>query len=477
MLNAFIHSNMKLSVHTPTHRKEENRLLSYRHRLRCCHVLFMCSVSVTLLKVKTFITSLIKNNNRDNDYDDNQRRVLTRDNHNSFMFMNENLAIPGYFQIYNVCNFPNEIIKFIIYLIFVRTKCLKKTVKCFQCHSFLTFCTNLYNDTCTKATTKKLSQKNAIRTTHSLYLPSIIFVLFSCLVATGLCNSPPRFLLDNSNNDGSNIGGSGIVLRLREGGQQAGQPAIGTKIFHLKGIDNDGDALTFGVVSNPDGIVKVQNDPAGTNEANILLARELDAEEKTQYEVVLSLTDDRLGLGKFITRSMLILVEDTNDNPPIFKQYPSTVSVKENSIPGTVVAILEATDEDSGIFGQIKYRLATDEKDNEVFEIGTLQSVPKGAVVRLKQTLDYEIQSVYQLTVIAMDRGGFGGINGEGVNTAVASVLVKVEDVEDRKPEFIRVPSVTRVSEGVPRHTQVNIPSSLNFKSGNPQKYFQKMHV
>ena len=91
-----------------------------------------------------------------------------------------------------------------------------------------------------------------------------------------------------------------------------------------------------------------------------------------------------------------------------------------------------------------------------MFEIGTLQSVPNGAVVRLKETLDYELQSVYQLKVIAMDRGGFGGINGQGVNTAMASVLVKVEDVEDRKPEFIRVPSVTRVLEGLPKHTQVN---------------------
>ena len=54
-----------------------------------------------------------------------------------------------------------------------------------------------------------------------------------------------------------------------------------------------------------------------------------------------------------------------------------------------------------------------------------------------------------------MDKGGFGGINAEGINTAVASVLVKVEDVEDRTPEFISVPSVTRVSEGVPKHTQV----------------------
>ena len=97
-----------------------------------------------------------------------------------------------------------------------------------------------------------------------------------------------------------------------------------------------------------------------------------------------------------------------------------------------------------------------------VFEIGNLESVTNGAVVRLKHSLDYETQSVYQLKVIAMDRGGFGGFNQDRVNTATAAVLVKVEDVEDKKPEFIRVPSVTRVLEGVPKHTQVGIYISLH---------------
>ena len=106
-------------------------------------------------------------------------------------------------------------------------------------------------------------------------------------------------MLDNTNNGGANVDGSGIVIRLKEGGQIAGQPTIGSKIFHLKGIDNDGDPLVFGIVSNPDGVIKVQNEPGGTNEASVILAKELDAEEKAQYNVVLSLTDGRLGLGNF----------------------------------------------------------------------------------------------------------------------------------------------------------------------------------
>ena len=428
MNDRIVQKDIKSTIYTPSHRKEENRLLCQK-MIHCWHSLSMCLLSVTLLRTKAYITSLINKNENQSDDHDNHRGALTR-NQTLHLFVDNKFEMLHIIRAIVIEIFNFYFIASILSLVF---RDWKQRIK---------------------ISNHQISSR-AIGRIRSTPYSSTVFLLLSCLVATGLCNSPPRFMVDTVNDGGVNVGGSGIVVRLKEGGRQAGQPTIGTKIFHLKGVDNDGDPLTFGVVSNPDGIIKVQNDPSGTNEANIILARELDAEERTQYEVVLSLTDGRLGSGNFITRSLLILVEDTNDNPPLFKPYPSTVSVKENSDPGTVVAILEATDEDAGIFGQISYRLATDEKDNAVFEIGTLQSVPNGAVVRLKQSLDYETQSVYQLKVIAMDRGGFGGFRGDGVNTATAAVLVKVEDVEDKKPEFIQVPSVTRVSEGVPKHTEV----------------------
>ena len=438
MNDRIFQKDINSTISTPSHRKEENRLLCQK-MMHCWHFLSICVLSVTLLRTKAYITSLINKNENQSDDHDNHRGALTR-NQTLHLFVNNKFEM-----LHNIRAIGIEIFNF--YFIASISSLIFRDWKPISSH-----------ETKAKQRSKTLNHQvssRAIGRIRSSPLSSTIFLLLSCFVATGFCNSPPRFMVDTVNDGGVNVGGSGIVVRLKEGGRQAGQPTIGTKIFHLKGVDNDGDPLTFGVVSNPDGIIKVQNDPSGTNEANIILARELDAEERTQYEVVLSLTDGRLGSGNFITRSLLILVEDTNDNPPLFKPYPSTVSVKENSDPGTVVAILEATDEDAGIFGQISYRLATDEKDNAVFEIGTLQSVPNGAVVRLKQSLDYETQSVYQLKVIAMDRGGFGGFRGDGVNTATAAVLVKVEDVEDKKPEFIQVPSVTRVSEGVPKHTEV----------------------
>lgn len=64
------------------------------------------------------------------------------------------------------------------------------------------------------------------------------------------------------------------------------------------------------------------------------------------------MTDGHLGEGNFITQSFLLLVEDVNDNEPIFKPYPSAITVKENASPG-ILTTVEATDLDEGAYGQV----------------------------------------------------------------------------------------------------------------------------
>lgn len=97
-------------------------------------------------------------------------------------------------------------------------------------------------------------------------------------------------------------------------------------------------------------ILRIEN--TGNNEANVYLNRELDRETKDEYSIVLTLTDNRLGDGNFVTQSMLLLVEDINDNEPIFKPYQSALEVPEDSPPG-ILTTLEATDLDEGAYGQV----------------------------------------------------------------------------------------------------------------------------
>ena len=64
-----------------------------------------------------------------------------------------------------------------------------------------------------------------------------------------------------------------------------------------------------------------------SNEANLILKKLLDAEDKGEHQLVLTLTDNRLGDGNFMTQSLLIIVEDINDNVPIFEVCASILDV------------------------------------------------------------------------------------------------------------------------------------------------------
>ena len=80
MCKTYLHTkNIKSEMHnTPSHRKEENRLLSHEcthHR----HDTFMCLLGVTLRRAKNAATLNHAKTNNHNDYHNHHRRVLTRD--------------------------------------------------------------------------------------------------------------------------------------------------------------------------------------------------------------------------------------------------------------------------------------------------------------------------------------------------------------------------------------------------------------
>ena len=41
------------------------------------------------------------------------------------------------------------------------------------------------------------------------------------------------------------------------------------------------------------------------------------------------------------------------------------------------------------------------------------------------------------------------------IYTVTTGLLIKVQDIEDKPPEFVSVPSVTRIAEDVPTFTEV----------------------
>jgi protocadherin-15 len=101
------------------------------------------------------------------------------------------------------------------------------------------------------------------------------------------------------------------------------------------------------------------------------LKTSLDFENRTTHELKIKLYSQkqRINLSKNLA-SLKILVQDFNDNPPVFKfknskkfkrndTYYGVVNYESNI--GTTVLKVEAYDDDSGTFGLIKYRLVDNE--------------------------------------------------------------------------------------------------------------------
>ncbi|CAG9827600.1 unnamed protein product [Diabrotica balteata] len=276
----------------------------------------------------------------------------------------------------------------------------------------------------------------------------LVLLVISLSVAEG--NKPPKFVTD---------GQTEIILRLKEGSETP----VGTLIYQLRGYDEDGDYLKFGVSRFPGSdIIRIDN--TSPSEANIYLNKELDRETQDEYSLVLTLTDGHLGYGHYVTQGLLLLVEDVNDNVPVFKSYQPTITVAEDFKPGTITT-LEATDADEGAYGQVVYYLQNIDGEKELFAVNT---VGERAVLRLVGSLDYEKQTVHQLKILAVDRAKEGR-----VNTATAALLIKVEDVEDQPPEFVRITPFTKIEENSPIGTSVLMVVAVDGDRGvnNPIEY------
>ncbi|XP_030375877.1 cadherin-23 [Scaptodrosophila lebanonensis] len=279
---------------------------------------------------------------------------------------------------------------------------------------------------------KKVRLKTRENRTSTFKSRIIFVIILNTLLRGASSNRPPRFAID---------GQSEIVLRLKE----SPETKVGSLIYTLKGYDPDNDPLTFGKRNTHDSdVIRIEN--VEGNSAQVFLAKELDREIQDEYAIVLTLTDSHYGDNNYVTQSLLLLVEDINDNAPIFLPFQNAIEIPENTAPG-VITTLEATDADEGAYGQVVYYLQELEGDNDIFSISTYQG--KG-ILRLQGELDYEVKSLYQLRVLAIDRANQGPIN-----TGTAAILIKVKDVEDQPPEFVEVQSVARIAEDSPVGTRV----------------------
>ncbi|XP_023290467.1 protein dachsous [Orussus abietinus] len=207
---------------------------------------------------------------------------------------------------------------------------------------------------------------------------------------------------------------------------------------------SDVDLLDGNVVSGDD------NGSFEVSRGKLILARNLDRERKDRYVLGLGSREDNataasvLETGDLVT--VVVVVEDVNDNYPRFLEESYQVAVKEDAPRGSTVAILRAKDEDlpGSPAATVVYDI-TSGNDAGLFRIDTTS----GAVL-VNATLDCDLgPEVHALVVMACDTDPVTPL------CALARLRVRLEDVNDNSPKFPVSEYLEFVGENEPVGTTV----------------------
>ena len=178
----------------------------------------------------------------------------------------------------------------------------------------------------------------------------------------------------------------------------------------------------------------------------LVLKRNLDREKKTNYSLVLTAIDGGTP-AKSANLNLTIKVLDNNDNRPIFSKEDYSVMLRENVASGTVVIQVHATDLDEGTNGDVEYAFGGD-INSKVLKLFSLDR--NTGEIRINGQIDYETANVFKLDVQASDRG-------TPPMTTDCRVQIKIQDVNDNKPEI----EVTSISNMVPEDSKHGTVISL----------------
>jgi len=194
----------------------------------------------------------------------------------------------------------------------------------------------------------------------------------------------------------------------------------------------------------------------------------LDYEKLKKYDLIVIAQDER---GMKSNVKVDIRIYDQNDNSPIFITSYEYGKVAENKAPGQVVEQVNATDLDSGKYGQVTYSLDKS-PESEMFEIDPITG-------KIKTRVRFDREKTPRVTFNVRAQDGAT----PPLDNSVA-VTVQITDVNDSPPIFLykRYKKVVRedikfgsnVLEIEARDKDVGENARLNYYivSGNEKGYF-----
>ncbi|XP_018326726.1 cadherin-related tumor suppressor-like [Agrilus planipennis] len=178
----------------------------------------------------------------------------------------------------------------------------------------------------------------------------------------------------------------------------------------------------------------------------------LDREEISKYNLTVVATDKGTP-PRTATAFLIIHVNDVNDHEPVFEKSEYSAVLSELVPPGTYVAGITASDEDTGVNAQIYYNFISG-NENDWFSINS-----NSGLITTKAPLDREIQGSVELNISARD----GGPNPKWAYT---QLKVTILDENDEAPKFSQKSINVSLSESSPPHTLVAMLTAVDHDQG-----------
>ncbi|XP_064810550.1 protocadherin alpha-3-like isoform X20 [Oncorhynchus masou masou] len=220
---------------------------------------------------------------------------------------------------------------------------------------------------------------------------------------------------------------------------------LGTTVIQMNATDLDEGSngeIMYAFANDVGGRVRKRFD-LDCITGEIIVKGVINFEENNSFEIDIQASDK--GTAPLTTdKTIIINVIDVNDNAPEIEVTSFSNAIREDSKPGTTVALISVNDLDSGLKGKVLCSLL---EDVPFKLIPSLQDNMYSVVT--KSPLDREKETEYDLTIVAKDAG-------EPSLSSIKTISVVVSDVNDNSPEFSLSPYTFYVTEN-------NIPGTSVF--------------
>ncbi|XP_012814682.2 protocadherin gamma subfamily A, 11 isoform X15 [Xenopus tropicalis] len=193
----------------------------------------------------------------------------------------------------------------------------------------------------------------------------------------------------------------------------------------------------------------------GTLIPELIIEKMLDREEKESHKLTITAFDGGIP-SRSGTSQITVIVQDSNDNAPVFDHSTYKLILPENTPQNTVILKLNATDRDEGLNGEIEYFFDYHTLDS-VKELFTLNQ--NSGEISVNGVIDFEEEDFYEISIRAKDKG-------IPEHESRCLILIEIEDVNDNVPEITLTSLLNAVPENAALGTAVGFLNVRDKDSG-----------